>query len=71
MKCSGQQGAIWGMALSDDGQLIASGGRNGTIGIWDIREATEVRVLQPDRPYERMDITGLTSIGEVQRATPA
>jgi hypothetical protein len=27
-----------------------------------------LRMLQPDRPYERMNITGLTGVNEVQRA---
>lgn len=60
-------GAIWGMALSEDGRLVASGGRDGMVTLWETSSGIALRTLRPDRPYERMDITGLTGVTEAQR----
>ncbi len=55
--------------FSPDGQYIASCGDDETIRLWDLATATCVRLLRPDRPYEGMNITGITGISEAQRAT--
>jgi WD40 repeat protein len=55
------------MALSGDGQLLASGGYDGTIGLWEVPSGTSLRTLRADRRYERLDITGLTGVTEAQR----
>ncbi|HWE61315.1 MAG TPA: hypothetical protein VHB98_06360 [Chloroflexota bacterium] len=62
----GHTGVAYGVALSADGQLLASGG-DGTVKLWNASNRTLLRTLRPDRPYERMDITGLTGITEAQR----
>jgi WD40 repeat protein len=59
---------VWGVSLSADGGLLASGGFDGTVRIWDSTTGTYLRVLRPERCYERMDITGLTGITDAQRA---
>jgi non-specific serine/threonine protein kinase len=67
----GHSGAVWGVALSEDGRLLASGGVDGTVKLWDTQRVPEsgacLRTLRPDRPYERLDITGLTGVTEAQR----
>ena len=50
-----------------DGQILASGGREGTVKIWETNSGVCLRTLRPDRRYERVDITGLTGINEAQR----
>jgi WD40 repeat protein len=61
-------GVIWAIALSGDGRLVVSGGRDGMVRLWDTRSGAELRTLHPDRRYERMDITGLTGITKAQKA---
>jgi WD40 repeat protein len=61
-------GAVWAVDLSRDGQWLVSGGLDGTARVWHAGRATSVHVLRPDRPYERMDITGLTGVTAAQRA---
>jgi WD40 repeat protein len=61
-------GAIWGMALSADATLVASGAREGMVGLWDTATGQSLPMLRPDRPYERMNITGLQGVTQAQRA---
>ncbi len=56
------------MALSGDGGLVASGGVNGTVRLWETPSGACLRVLRAERRYERMDITDLTGVTEAQRA---
>jgi hypothetical protein len=35
--------------------------------MWEARSGTLLRTLQSERPYERLDITGLTGISDAQR----
>jgi len=62
------QGAVWAVDLSRDGQRVVSGGLDGMIRIWHVNRPNSVLGVRHDRPYERMDVTGLTGIGEAQRA---
>jgi WD40 repeat protein/transcriptional regulator with XRE-family HTH domain len=64
----GHSGAVWSVALSGDGGLLASGGVNGTVRLWETPSGACLRVLQAERRYERMDITGLSGVTEAQRA---
>jgi WD40 repeat protein len=58
---------VYGVALSADGQLVASGGFDGTVRLWQSSTGTALRILRPERRYERLDITGLTGITDAQR----
>jgi WD40 repeat protein len=68
----GHTGAVWGVALTGDGRLLASGGDDGAVRLWDPqrgpRSGACLRTLRSDRRYERLDITGLTGVTEAQRA---
>lgn len=60
--------ARFAQSLSDDGHVVASGGFDGTVRVWESSTGTLLRILRPERRYERLNITGLTGITEAQRA---
>jgi WD40 repeat protein len=53
--------------VSPDGRSLASCGDDGAIKVWKLASGEHLRTLRRDRPYERMDITGLTGITPAQR----
>jgi WD40 repeat protein len=48
---------------------LASGSLDETIRLWDGQTGECLRTLRGDRPYEGMNITGVTGIAEAQKAT--
>ena len=64
----GHTGGVRGVALSGDGQLVASVSFDGTVKLWEAGSGACLRTLRAERRYERMDITGLTGVTEAQRA---
>ncbi|MEG4817816.1 WD40 domain-containing protein [Microcoleus sp. K5-D4] len=56
-------------AFNYDDTLIASCSRDGTIMIWDIETGECLKILKSDRPYENMNIAGVTGLTEVEKAT--
>jgi WD40 repeat protein len=62
----GHAGLVYGVALSRDGQLVASSGVDGTVRLWLTTSGACVRILRDDRRFERVDITGLTGVTEAQ-----
>jgi WD40 repeat protein len=63
----GHTGTVWSVALSADGQLVVSGGFDGSVKIWDAQSGAALRTVQAERRYERVDITRLTGITDAQR----
>jgi WD40 repeat protein len=47
--------------------MVASASEDGTVKLWDTESGVCRATLRPDRRYERMDITGLTGVSEVQK----
>jgi len=58
----GHTRAVFGVALSVDGRLPASGGLDGTVRLCEPSSGAALRILLSDRRYERLDITGLTCV---------
>ncbi len=49
------------------GTLLASGSHDGTVRIWDVQSHACIHILRTDRPYERMNITGVKGITSAQK----
>jgi WD40 repeat protein len=62
------RGWIRSLSVSSDGTMLVSSGEDGVIHLWHTERSELIRTLRIDRPYERMDIRGLTGITEAQRA---
>ncbi len=65
----GHQGAIQSLKVSPDRRRLASCGDDGVINVWDLEIGERVRTLRRDRPYERLDISGVQGLTEAQRAS--
>ncbi len=64
----GHTSRIWGMALSPDERYLASGDEEGTTLLTDIQSGKVIEKISIDRPYERMNIRGVTGLNAAQRA---
>ncbi len=65
----GHEGAIQSLKVSADGQKLASCGDDNIIQVWDIQSGKHLRTLRQDRPYERLNITGIKGLSKVQKET--
>jgi WD40 repeat protein len=65
----GHTRSVRSVAFGMDGFILASGSEDETIRLWDVRTGESVRTLRSDRPYEGMNITGVTGIIEAQKST--
>src|SRR4029079_3083477 len=63
----GHDGPVNHVSISPDGSLIATSGQDGAVMLWDPTSGACRATLRPDRRYERMDISGLTGVSEVQK----
>lgn len=63
----GHLGPIHALRPSPDGQLLTSGGDDGAIQIWQLDGGEHVATLRPDRPYERLNITGIKGLTDAQQ----
>ena len=67
--CRAHQGTVQSLKVSPDGRSLASCGDDGAINIWDLESGEHLRTLRPDRPYERLNITGIQGVTQAQKAS--
>jgi WD40 repeat protein/transcriptional regulator with XRE-family HTH domain len=63
----GHQGPIQSLRASPDSRLLASGGDDGALQIWQLDNGEHVATLRRDRPYERLNITGIKGLTDAQK----
>jgi len=49
--------------------MLASCGDDNAVQLWDIQSGELQQTLRRDRPYERLDISGVQGVTEAQKAT--
>lgn len=64
----GHTDKVWSVAFSSDGQTLVSGSQDETVKIWNVKAGECLNTLIADRPYEGMNITGVTGLTEAQKA---
>ena len=63
----GHSGNVSSLAFSSDGSLLLSGSDDETMKLWNVATGICLLTLRSKRPYEQMDITGVTGVTETQR----
>jgi WD40 repeat protein len=55
------------LRASPGGRFLASCGDDGAIQIWQMENGNHVTTLRRDRPYERLDISGIKGLTDGQK----
>jgi WD40 repeat protein/transcriptional regulator with XRE-family HTH domain len=63
------QGTVQSLKVSPDGRSLASCGDDGAISIWELESGVHLRTLRRDRPYERLDISGVKGLTQAQKTS--
>ncbi|MGD1866565.1 MAG: NB-ARC domain-containing protein [Phormidesmis sp.] len=65
----GHGNVVRSLAFNPQGSCLASVSEDETIKLWDIKTGNCFKTLRCDRPYEGMDITGVSGLTDAQKAT--
>lgn len=63
----GHKDWIWSVAIHPNSKVVASAGSDEAIKLWDLDTGDCVATLRAARPFECMDITGVTGLTKAQR----
>ncbi|MGF1936522.1 MAG: NACHT domain-containing protein [Nostoc sp. ChiQUE02] len=64
----GHSNWVVSISFSPDGKILASGSEDGTIKLWDVKTENCIKTLIPERPYERMNTTGIKGLTSSEKA---
>jgi WD40 repeat protein len=64
-QAAGVRRVLW----AEQDSVLISGGTDGVIELWDAQTGKCLQTLQANRPYEGMNITGVTGITEAQKTS--
>ncbi len=56
------------LKVSPDGGRLASCGSDGAIQLWNVESGEHLGTLRRDRPYERLNITGIRGLTQAEIA---
>ncbi|PLZ08578.1 NB-ARC domain-containing protein [Fischerella thermalis] len=65
----GHSAWIWSVAFCSDNQTLVSGSEDETIRLWNVKTGECFKILKAEKPYERLNLTGVSGITEATRAT--
>ncbi|KAB8313851.1 hypothetical protein SD81_040435 [Tolypothrix campylonemoides VB511288] len=65
----GHIGRVWSVAFCPDNQILASSSEDETIRLWNIATSECLKTLKAEKPYERMNIVGVTGLTTATIAT--
>ena len=68
-RIEGYAASLFDLYWSPDGSILASCGDDGTILLWDIESGDPLHTMRRDRPYERLNITDIKGISEIQKTS--
>jgi predicted NACHT family NTPase len=57
------------VVINPDGTMIASGSQDGMIKLWDWKKSECLKTLELQKPYDRMNITGIKGLTDAEIAT--
>lgn len=63
------QGTVQSLKVSPDGRRLVSCGNDGALMIWDLESTERLQTLRHDRPYERLNITGIRGLTEAEKSS--
>jgi WD40 repeat protein len=69
LACDAHDGTVQTIHVNADKNRLASGGVDGSIKIWDLQTGEYLQTVRRDRPYERVDITGIKGLTDAQKQT--
>jgi predicted NACHT family NTPase len=65
----GHTDRVRSISISSNDKILASGSFDETLKIWDFNTGECLKTFRGERPYEEMNITGVTGLNEVEKAT--